>query len=155
MKISVLIISLLTTGLSFSQDSTVTWIKNIDTLSFKMLTGKKDIPKEFYKFVEIKSLKEIANPTDEWTPSCIRTPHKKLHWIAKDKNNHWVLSVTTGGKGVFAGYYFFDKEKGKLNFNELNFRKRYMTFGQTITCIKSGQFSFDEFDPDQYKDDEE
>lgn len=138
---------------SFPQDTTVTWIKNIDTSSFKMFYSKSNIPKEFYKFIGIDNKKDMANPTDKWTPSCIGKQHHRLNWIARDKNNHWVISVTYGGKGVWTNYHYFDKENGKLNINELIFNRRDLPFGQTVKEIKSGNFEFEEIDLADYEED--
>jgi len=153
MRTSFIIILLLTSGLSFSQDSTVTWIKNIDTSSFKMLYNKKDIPKEFYRVLNVKDINKLANPTDKYSPGCTNPIRGQLHWIAKQKNR-WVICVTYGGKGVHTRFYFLDKEKGTLNINEINFptpMRSDATFGQVVASIKSRQYEFEEYDADQYK----
>ncbi len=152
MRTYLILILLLTSRLSFSQDSTVTWINNIDTSAFKMLYNKKDIPKEFYRVLNIKDIKKLANPTDKYSPSCINPIRGQLHWMARQKNR-WVICVTYGGKGVYTKFFFLDKEKGSLNINEINFpepKKSDTTFGQVVADIKSGQFSFEEYDAEQY-----
>jgi hypothetical protein len=152
MKTLILITFILTSGLSFSQDTTVTWIKNIDTTAFKLLYNKKDIPKEFYRVLNVKDINKLANPTDKYSPGCINPIRGQLHWLAKQKDK-WVICVTYGGKGVYTKFFFLDKEKGTLNINELNFpepKKSNTTFGQIVTTIKSGEYSFEEFDQDQY-----
>ena len=149
MRLFLIITLLLTSGLSFSQDTTVTWIKNIDASSFKMLYDKKDIPKEFYRVLDIKDLKRLANPKDKYSPGCTNPIRGQLKWIAKQKNR-WVISVVYGGKGVSNCYYFLDKEKGNLNINEIKFQRRYLTFGQTVQNIKAGKYEFEEYDPEQY-----
>ena len=152
MKTLLLITFILTSGLSFSQDTTVTWIKNIDTTAFKLLYNKKDIPKEFCRVLNVKDINKLANPTDKYSPGCINPIRGQLHWLAKHKNK-WVICVTYGGKGVYTKFFFLDKDKGTLNINELNFpepKKSNTTFGEIVTTIKSGQYSFEEFDQDQY-----
>jgi hypothetical protein len=156
MKTLLFIIFILTSGLSFSQDTTVTWIKNIDTTAFKLLYNKKDIPKEFYRVLNVKKINKLANPTDNYSPGCTNPIRGQLHWLAKQKNK-WVICVTYGGKGVYTKFYFLDKDKGTLNINVLNFprpKKSNTTFGQIVTTIKSGQYSFEEFDQDQFTIDE-
>ena len=152
MRTFLIIIFLLTSRLSFSQDTTVTWIKKIDTSAFKMFYNKKDIPKEFYRVLNVKDIKKLANSTDKYSPGCTNPIRGQFHWMARQKNR-WVISVTYGGKGVYTRYYFLDKDKGTLNINELIFdvpKRGKTTFGQIVSTIKSGQYSFDEFDPDQY-----
>lgn len=152
MRMLILITFLLTGRLSFSQDSTVTWIKNIDSTAFKMFYNKKDIPKEFYRVLNIKDISKIANPTDKYSPGCVNPIRGQFHWMAKQKSR-WVISVTYGGRAVSTRYYFLDKEKDSLNINEINFdvpKRGKTTFGQIVTTIKSGQYSFEEFDADQY-----
>lgn len=156
MRTILLILLFSTCRLLFSQDSTVTWIKNIDTSLFKMLYNKKDIPKEFYRVLNVKDINKLANPTDKYTPSCMNPIRGQLHWAAKHKNK-WVICVTYGGKGVSTKFFFLDKEKGELNINELNFpipKKSNTTFGQIVMSIKSGEYSFEEFDQNQYTIDE-
>jgi hypothetical protein len=153
MRALTIIILLLTSRFSFSQDTTVTWIKNIDTSSFKMLYDKRDIPKEFYPVLSIEALNTIANPSEKYSPGCINPIRGQLNWIAKQKSR-WVISVTYGGKGVWTRFFFFDKENGKLNINEMNFlgpKRSDTTIREVAALIKSGQYEFEEFDPNQYK----
>ena len=157
MKICLITILLLTSRLSFSQDTTVAWIKNIDTSAFKLFYNKKQIPKEFYPVLNIEKIRKLANPSDNYSPGCTNPIRGQLHWIAK-QNNRWVISVTYGGKAVHTRYFFLDKDKGTLNINELNFnlpRRGKTTFGKTVTAIKNGQYTFEEFDPEQYTLDED
>jgi hypothetical protein len=152
MRAVLIIIFLLTRGLSFSQDTTVTWIKNIDTSAFKVFYNKKDIPKEFYRVLNVKDIKKLANSTDKYSPGCRNPIRGQFHWMAIQKNR-WVISVTYGGRGVTTCYYFLDKEKGTLNINKIIFdvpKRGKTTFGQIVATIKSGQYSFDEFNPDKY-----
>ncbi len=140
----------------YSQDTTVVWIKNIDTTTYKIFYKKKEIPKEFYRVLNIKDIKKLANPKDKYSPGCINPIRGQFHWMAIQKKK-WIICVTYGGKGVYTKFFFLDKDKGILNINELNFPeplKSNTTFGQVVTIIKAGQYAFEEFDPEQYKEDE-
>lgn len=152
MRVLILSIFLFVKMPLFSQDTTVTWIRNIDTSSYKISYRKSNIPKEFYKFIGINRKNEIVNPSKNWTPSCISRKHYRLNWIAKDKNNHWVISVTYGGRGVFTTYQYFDKVNDKLNLNELDFGRGNFQFSQTVKYIKSGDFEFEEIDLSDYEE---
>jgi hypothetical protein len=152
MKASLILILILTCGLSYSQDTSVTWIKNFDTSSFKISYNKKDIPKEFYRVLSIKRINKLANSSDKYSPGCTNPIRGQFHWMAKEKE-HWVISVTYGGKGVDTRYFFLDKDKVTLNINEMNFnlpRRGKTTFGQIVTAIKGGRYEFEEFDSDVY-----
>lgn len=146
MRVLILTIFLFVKMPLFSQDTIVTWIRNIDTSSFKISYRKNNIPKEFYKYIGIYNKKEISNPRKNWSPSCILRKHYKLNWIAKDKSNHWVISVTYGGRYLGTTYHYFDREKSNLNINQMIFRKRDLTFEQAVKIIKSGNFKFEEID---------
>jgi hypothetical protein len=152
MKTSLIIILLLLSRLSFSQDTTVTWIKNIDTSSFKIIYNKKSIPKEFYRILEIKKIEELANSTDKYTPSCKGLIRGQFHWMARQKD-YWVISVTYGGKTVGTRYLFLDKNESKLNINEINFnlpRFGMTSFGQIVSEIRLGQYEFEKFYPERF-----
>ena len=141
----------------FAQDTTVVWLQNIDTTAFKFYNDKKYIPKDFYKYIDIKSSKEIANPTEEYTSGCVGRegiPRKKLNWLAKDKNNHIVMKISTGGKAHRVLYYYLDTDKKKLNINQLFFgyQSRDYTFGMTSLKIKTNEFEFLEYDPPTSED---
>jgi hypothetical protein len=140
------IVFILTTRLLFSQDATVTWFKNIDTLSYKLFNTKDKIPKECYAVVGIYKLKEIANPDEICALGCVGkkgVPRIRLNWIAKDDKKHIIISTTTSGRGIFNHYYYFDYEKGKLNVNEIVFRYS-LTFGQTIQKTNSKEYKLEQ-----------
>ena len=145
MKTKLLILFLLTTKFLFSQDTTVTWINNIDTNSFKVCFKKRCIPKEFYSIINVDNSKDIANAKKKYQTGCVGhgLPHHRLNWLAKDKNNHWVLSISYGGLHNRTDYFFIDKEKGKININCFNLRLSRncnqfdLSFGNTITRIKA------------------
>lgn len=146
MRALTIIILLLTSRISFSQDTNVTWIKNIDTYAFKLLYDKRDIPKEFYSVLSIEDLNTIANPSEEYSPGCTNPIRGQLNWIAKQKSR-WIISITYGGKGVCNRFFFFDKDNGELNINEMNFlgpKKSGTTIREVVTLIKSGQYEFEE-----------
>lgn len=136
----------------FAQDTTVTWLQNIDTTAFKYYNNKKYIPKDFYKYIDIKSVKEIANPTEEYTAGCVvqkGIPQQKLNWLVKDKKNHIVMKISCGGKAHRVLYYYLDTDKKKLNVNQLFFGhlSRDYTFGMTSLKIKLKEFEFLMYDP--------
>jgi hypothetical protein len=133
----------------FSQDTSVTWIRNIDISSFEILRNKRDIPKEFYTVLEIDDINALANPSDKYSPGCTNPIRGQLNWIANQKDK-WIVSITYGGKGVFTRFYFFDKQNGKLNINEMSFlepKRSETTIGEVVVLINSGRFEFEEFQP--------
>jgi len=142
------LILLLFSCAAWGQDTTVTWINNIDTNSFKLLYDKKEIPKEFYLILQMRTIKDIASANEPFQGGCTGGgkgwPSQHLNWLAVDKNNHWVLSVSHGGRGYWTDYYYFDKEKGQLNVNILMFKGNIgdsgFTFEQTIPKLKARQF---------------
>ena len=140
-------ISITLTTKLFAQDTSVVWLKSIDTTAFKFYNNKKYIPKNFYKYIEIKSLKEIANPSEDYITGCAGRdgiPRKKLDWLAKDKNNHIVMKISCGGKTQTVLYYYLDTDKKKLNINQLFFgsQSRDLSFGKTSLKIKLKEFEF-------------
>ncbi|HXU26674.1 MAG TPA: hypothetical protein VN698_05525 [Bacteroidia bacterium] len=139
------------------------WLLNIDTLQFKTYYSKKAIPTALLKYIEVDKLKEIANPNKEFASGCIRrhgVPHIRLNWIAKDKQNHIIASISFGGKGRITNFYYLDNDNNKTttNINELSFDGGYteitaLTLGTTVTRIKAGQFKFEEYEEPESDED--
>lgn len=147
MRTIFLILFLLTIEFSFSQDTTVTWLNNIDTSSFQIFYKKKNIPVYFYSIIGIKNKKDIASSNKSYQTGCVGRhglPRKRLNWLAQDNNNHWVLSVSYGGFAHGTKYFFINKDNGKLNVNCFHFfgtpNYNDLTFGATIYRLKARQF---------------
>ncbi len=142
------------TNTAFSQDTTVTWINNIDTNAYKVCFKKRCIPKEFYSIINIKKSTDIANANKDYQTGCVGhgLPLHRLNWLAKDKNNHWVLSISNGGLVQETCYFFIDKEKGKININCFNLRLSRnceqfdFPFGSAIIRIKEKLFFREDID---------
>ena len=130
----------------FAQDTTVTWLNNIDTSAFTISYDKKRIPEELYPAIGIKSLRDIANPGKRYRRGCVggaRLPNKRLNWMASDKNNHWILSVSYGGYACGTKFYFIDKDSGQLNTNIMYFTCREpgkLTLGKLIPELNAKRF---------------
>lgn len=106
-----------------AQDTTVTWMYTIDPATFTVQYDKKNIPEEFFSILGVESVSDIANPGKPYQKRCTSVrdlPHKRLNWIASDSTNHWVLSISYGGRGSGTLFYFIDKENGKLNTNQFH-----------------------------------
>lgn len=148
MKTQVIFIFLICSVKLFCQDTMVAWIENIDTLAFKISYDKKYIPKKFCKYLDIDSLKQIANSNEQWNSGCkIRRGllFKQLNWVAKGKKNHFVIGISHGGGkvGPKTYYYYFDYDNKNLNVNTLTFdHERLYTFGQTSAFVKNKKFRF-------------
>ena len=145
MRTLILLIFILTSGLLFSQDTSVTWMNKIDTATFKMFYNKESIPKDFYKIIGIDKQSEIVSANKPYRHGCLGgLPGHRLNWLAKDKNNHWVLSISFGGRANGTKYLFIDSAKGKLNVNGFRFYENQMgrdlTFGGTLLELKKGQY---------------
>ncbi|MCW3084070.1 MAG: hypothetical protein JWP12_1436 [Bacteroidetes bacterium] len=146
MKAFFLIIFLFTIQLLYSQDTTVTWLNNIDTTAFQLHYNKKAIPKELYPLIKIDKAKDIASADGLYQAGCVGSglPRRRLNWIAKDTNNHWVLSISHGGYSSGTEYYFIDRSKGTLNVNCFTFygstNFNDLSFGSTIPLLKARKF---------------
>lgn len=116
------IVLFLITGKFLSgQDTTVTWMYDPDPATFTIHYDKKYIPEEFFSILGIESASDIANPGKPYQKGCTSVrdlPHKRLNWIASDSSEHWVLSISYGGRASGTMFYFIDKEKGALNSNQ-------------------------------------
>ena len=149
-----LLLTVLTTRL-FAQDTNAVWLKNIDTLDFKIVCNKKAIPTDLLKYIEVDKLKEIANPNEKFISGCVGSfdiPHKRINWVAKDKKNHFVVSISFGGRAHRTCFYYVDNDGKKTNINELYFGNSYasltaLTFGSTTNKIRTKEFKFLEYDP--------
>jgi hypothetical protein len=131
MRTLILTISLFVNIFLFSQNSTGNWINRIDTSLYTLRYRAIDIPIDFYTIIGINGLKEIANANDSFERGCTGSlPHKRINWIANDSNNHWILSVSYGGRGSGTEYYFIDKVRSNLNVNQLYF---YGPDSETLT----------------------
>ncbi|MNV00555.1 hypothetical protein D3C71_907210 [compost metagenome] len=148
MRVTLLFFLLLNTGNSFSQDSTVAWIQNMDTTSFKMFYHKKKIPKKFYEILNIKKISQVANPGDDYSPGCTNPIRSQLHWIAKQKNR-WVLFMTYGSSAVSDRLYFIDLDNDKVNVNLVRLPGKYerdsFHFGQLVALINSGLYRLEDY----------
>ncbi|WP_430402973.1 hypothetical protein [Fluviicola sp.] len=146
MRVALLFFLLLNTGNSFSQDTTVAWIQNLDTTSFKMFYNKKKIPKKFYEILGVKSIGEIANPKDNYSPSCVGSFRGQLHWIAKQENR-WVFFITRGSSAVCDMLYFIDLDNHKVNANLVRLPGTYTRnsfhFRELVAFINSGLYEFE------------
>lgn len=132
-----------------SQDTNVVWLKNIDTLSFKLQYNKKFIPNDLCKYLEITK-SEIANPNEPYRSGCLSqkgVPSTRLNWIAKDNQNHLVISVSIGGLAHRTLYFFLDKLPLLYNINEISFGhdSRELSLGKVVTRIQSKLFEFEEY----------
>lgn len=148
MRVGLLFFLLLTAANSFSQDTTVAWIQNMDTASFKMFYNKKDIPKKFYEILGIENIGKIADPTDNYSPGCTNPIRAQLHWIAKQKNR-WVFFITYGSSAVSDKLYFIDLDNHKVNVNLVRLPGKYKRdsfhFGQLVALINSGLYEFEDY----------
>lgn len=155
-----LITGLLTFGFSFAQDTSVTWINNIDTTTFKIFYSRKSIPKDFYKIIGISKRGDIVSAHKAYQKGCVNRGRasKRLNWLAKDNNNHWVLSISYGGRASGTKYIYIDCNKDGLNINGFYFTGGHhnnYSLGQTITKLKEGQFyrmDFSSFDNEEEKE---
>lgn len=120
------------------------WIKNIDTLSFKIHTTKRYIPKEFYSPIGIERRNQIANLHGNFNPGCSGLGKgRRLNWIANDENGHWIISISRGGRAYNTSYYFIAKEKGEIKLNRFSFygfNRKYYNLGLSIRCLKLGYY---------------
>ena len=138
----------------FSQDTTTTWLRNIDTADFKVYFNKKAIPADLLKYIEVDNLKEIANPGKKYVAGCVGphgAPHMRLNWVAKDKKNHFAVSISFGGKAHATRFYYIDHDNNKTNINELSFGHSFkeainLSFGGATTKIKTKEFEFEEYE---------
>jgi len=123
----------------------VTWINKIDTSSFKVFHAKQQISKEFFPIIRIKNRNDITNYKGKFRIGCVgHGKSRRLNWLSKDHNNHWILSVSYGGRAYDTIYYFFDYDKGKINYNGLRFsgeRIRELTFCEIVDRIESKKYS--------------
>lgn len=102
----------------FGQDTTSTWMFNLNTSEFKVYYKTKYIPKEFYNIISVEDINDIVDNHKNFKRFCVGPGiTKKLNWIAKDKNNKWVLSVPYGGRVFQTIFYCFDFDSKKLNAN--------------------------------------
>ena len=125
----------------FAQDSG-NWMYSVDTTQYKITYKKKNIPKKFYSILKIKNTKQIANPNEPVDLSCNRKdiPNASFNWMACDKKNHWIVSITNGGIQVVTKYVFINKSNGKLNEYETKFtgpdKSRVLSLGELILKMK-------------------
>ena len=142
---TVFIISfLMATQLLFSQD--MSWFHKIDTLSYEIFYDKKTIPQTFYSVIGIETRNDIVNPNGNFSKGCTG-PGKRIrfNWLAKDKNNHWVISISYGGIAYNTKYFFFDSEGEKMNCKGIYFTgydAEELTFTRAISKIYSKEYYY-------------
>ncbi len=128
----------------FCQDTSAAWLTNIDSAKFKIYYKKRAIPRDFYQYVGIDNLSEIVSANKRYRQGCVgRLPGNRLNWLAKDNNNHWVLSVSFGGKAHGTKYIYIDRDKNSYNVNGFRFfgaDRNDLTLGRTIQKIRDKQY---------------
>jgi hypothetical protein len=138
MKIVLIIVLTLATKLLFSQDTSATWINKIEKLSFKVYHGKRHIRKEMFSSIGIERKIEIARRYGYFSKGCRGLRHKRLNWLAKDKDDHYILSISNGGRFYGTRYFFMEYNKEKLKVEELLIAGDLkMTFTEMVNVIKA------------------
>jgi hypothetical protein len=130
---------LLTSSLSFGQDTSATWMYDIKLTDFKVSNKIADIPKQFYGVMSICCKHDIVVKAEDFKSNCVGSgTTTKLNWVAKGKGKQWAISISYGGLAYYVVNYFFDYDNGKLNVNGfvLLGRDRFeMPFEQMITSM--------------------
>lgn len=134
----------------YGQDTSVSWVRNIDTVQFKNFYHKKLIPKQLVQYLTDKGLKDIANPGEKYRSGCVgprSLPAYRLNWIAKDKHNHLIISIASGGWAHGTLFYCIDKEKGRININEiiLEHQSTNWTLTEVASALRKRQFVFETY----------
>ena len=100
---------------SFSQTGSKAWLDTIDTHSFRVYKNKNKVPEEFLKALDIESKRKIANPYGHFRKGCTGFgKSRRLNWIAKDKNNHSIISISHGGRSYGTEYYYCEITENKV-----------------------------------------
>ena len=98
---------------SFSQTSSA-WLDSIDVSSFKVYRHKGKVPAEFFSAIGIENKNNIANAHGFFRKGCTGFGKgKRLNWVAKDKNGHFIICMSHGGRSYGTEYYYCELEKGK------------------------------------------
>lgn len=145
-KTTILALCLFAGRYLLSQDTTTTWMFHIDTSAFTVRYDKGFIPAELYAAIGIENTRDIANPHMPFRKGCTGTgtiPHKRLNWIAQDTSNHWILSISYGGKSSGTQFYFIDKDSGKINTNVFylqGINQEDYSLSTVLTKLKSQQY---------------
>ncbi len=142
----ILTVLILKTVILISQDTTVTWLTNINVAEFKIAYKKRAIPREFYDVIGIDHLRDIASAHRPYRQGCIANglPGHRLNWLAKDDKGHWVLSVSFGGRGHNTKYIFIDHDKNKKNINGFYFlgeKCHDLVLSEMVSKIKSHEYN--------------
>jgi hypothetical protein len=129
-----------------AQDTSSTWLDSIDSAAFSATYDKRNIPEELFSVIHIESLKDIANPGKPYRTGCVSygtLPSKRLNWIASDNHAHWVISISSGGRGHSTSFYFIDREKGEITCQVLYFQvpdPAKLTLPLLIPELKAGRY---------------
>jgi len=119
------------------QSITNSWLKNIDTSSYKVYYKKKFVSRKIISAIDMKK-SWIAEPDGKFSAGCTGSgKRKRLNWVAKDKNGHVILSISYGGIASGISYYFIDSDSGNLNVNKLNIPGSNNSFVDVVDKIKS------------------
>ena len=126
--------------ISVGQDTTATWMYDINPDDFKVSYRIADIPKQFYDVMSICCKHDIVVKDEDFKSNCVGPGvTRKLNWIAKSKNKRWVISISYGGKAYYVVNYFFDYDNDEMNVNGfiLLGRDRFeMPFEQMTTSMR-------------------
>lgn len=141
----------------FSQDTILNRIKNINPKDFTVYKRKKDIPLEYLKYLPIKDLRQIANPGKHFNTNYADTsqPQNGLNWVALDKNNRMVISISNGGYFIATYFYYICKLKDDIYTYNLEIPHKFevikgkylalppsTSFETIVNTIQSGRCQF-------------
>ena len=134
------------------QSITNSWLKNIDTISYKVYYKKKFVSRKIIATIDMKK-SWIAEPNGRFRAGCTgKGKSKRLNWVAKDKNGHIILSISHGGLASGISYYFIDSDSGSLNANKLEISGRNNSFVDVVDKIQSLDYSVIRYDDWKWKD---
>ena len=151
MKTGLLLLLFLYAGNSFSQDET-SWIQHIDSTEFKLFYHKKHLPKAFYQIQGIETPKELANPTDRYSPCCTNPVRGQLNWMAK-RGGKSLICITNGGSAVITRVYLLDSNTGKLiAHSSVSPLKPEITFGEFLGLLQSEEVKLEQLNPVDFKE---
>ena len=142
----------------FGQDTSSTWMFDINSSKFKLYHKTKYIPKEFYNIISVEDKNDIVDNDKNFKRNCIGPGiTRKLNWLAKDKYKRCIISISYGGRVFQTIFYCFDFDSGKLNANGFYIRVENhdkISFPQFISLINERKLEREDIDFDYNGEDQ-
>lgn len=127
-----------------AQEQNPDWINQMDIANYKVYKKTSKLDNIFLSKIETER-NDIANSTGKFSFGCTgKGKHIRLNWMAVDKNNHQIISLSYGGKAYYTSYFLVDYDNESLNLRTMRVlsSNRELTLEQVVESINENNYEW-------------